>query len=216
MNRLSKFMIAGLALAAMTGTALAQDPPTDPAADPATDPAATDPAATDPATDPAATDPAMEAPPAGGKTKVIGADLAVAIPLNSAYRDAINAAIGVLGRFEFGLNPQLAITGRVGLLYSLAKDFGGETPTILNIPVMGGVKYMIGTSGLFAHGEVGINHARISVGDISDSSTKLTFDAGAGYQKGKLQFRAGFWYTATEGDASMAALISAGFDFASL
>lgn len=207
MNRLSKFMIAGLALAAMTGTALAQDPPADPAAG---DPAATDPAATDPAATPAA-EPAMEAP-AGGKTKVIGADVAFIFPLGD-FADAVDAAFGALGRFEFGLNPALAITGRAGLLYALAKTDG---VTLLMIPVYGGVKYKIGTSGLFAHGEVGIVHSRVSVdGGGSDSETKISFDAGAGYQMGKLQFRAGFWYVASD-PASMGLLASAGFDFASL
>jgi hypothetical protein len=206
MNRLSKFMIAGLAVAAMTGTAMAQDAP-DPAADPAADPATTEPAA-----DPAAptTDPAVEAP-AGGKTKVIGADVAFLFPLGD-FSDAIDAAFGAFGRFEFGLNPALAITARAGLLYGLAKADG---VTFLMIPVYGGVKYNIGTSGLFAHGEVGIVHSRASAGDTTVSTTKISFDAGAGYQMGKLQFRAGFWYTATD-PAAMGLLASAGFDFASL
>ena len=210
MNRLSKFMIAGLAMAAMTGTALADDPPADPAADPA----ATDPAAApDPNAAPATTDPAMEAP-AGGKTKVIGADAVVVIPLGD-YADVANAAIGAMGRFEFGLNPQLAITARAGLLYNLAKEIGGETPTILMIPVQAGAKYGIGTSGLFVQGEVGFTHTRTSIGDVSDSTTKLSFEAGAGFQKGKLNARAGFWYIASD-PALMGIMASVGFDFASL
>ena len=202
-------MIAGLAVAAMTGTAFAEDPP----ADPATDPAATDPAATDPNAAPATTDPAMAAP-AGGKTKVIGADAVVVIPLGD-YADAANAALGAMGRFEFGLNPQLAITARAGLLYNLAKEIGGETPTILMIPVQAGAKYGIGTSGLFVQGEVGFTHTRTSVGDFSDSTTKLSFEAGAGFQKGKLNARAGFWYIASD-PALMGIMASVGFDFASL
>jgi hypothetical protein len=211
MNRLSKFMIAGLAVAAMTGTALAQDAP-DPAADPAADPA------TDPATDPAAptTDPATteDPAPAGGKAKTIGADAVVVVPLGD-YADAVTVAFGAMGRFEFGLNPALAITARAGLIYNLAKELLGETPTILMIPVQAGVKYMIGTSGLFGQGEVGFTHTRTSVGDFSDSTTKLSFEAGAGFQKGKLSFRAGFWYIASD-PALMGIMASAGFDFASL
>jgi hypothetical protein len=208
MNRLSKFMIAGLAVAAMTGTALAQDAEPDPSDDPAADPTTDDPAA-DPATEPAA-EPAMEEP-AGGKSKTIGADVAFLFPLGD-FADAVDAAFGALGRFEFGLNPALSITGRAGLLYALSKLDG---VTLLMIPVYGGVKYNIGTSGLFAHGEVGIVHSRISFDGGSDSNTKISFDAGAGYQMGKLQFRAGFWYTATD-PASMGLLASAGFDFVSM
>ena len=215
MNRLSKFMIAGLAVAAMTGTALADDPPADGTG--GGDGTTTGGDATGggdaaaPTTDPAA--PAAEAP-AGGKTKVIGADAVVVIPLGD-YADAANAALGAMGRFEFGLNPQLAITARAGLLYNLAKEIGGETPTILMIPVQAGAKYGIGTSGLFVQGEVGFTHTRTSVGDFSDSTTKLSFEAGAGFQKGKLNARAGFWYIASD-PALMGIMASVGFDFASL
>ena len=215
MNRLTKCVIAALTLAAMSGTALAQDPPPDDTtggeagaeveagagAEVTGDPAAT--------TDPAATDPAM-APVAPGK--VIGADAVFLLPLGD-YADVADAAFGAMGRFEFGINPALSITARAGLLYNLAKADG---ITILFIPVYAGVKYNIGTSGLFGQGEVGINHARISLdGGGSDSETKLSFQAGAGYQMGKLQFRAGFWYVASD-PASMGIMASAGFNFASL
>jgi hypothetical protein len=157
-------------------------------------------------------EPAMA--PAGGKTKNIGADAVFVLPLGD-YADVANAAFGAMGRFEFGINPQLAITARAGLLYNLAKEIGGETPTILMIPAQAGAKYMIGTSGLFGQGEVGVTHTRTSVGDFSDSSTKLSFEAGAGYQKGKLAARAGFWYVA-EDTALMGIMASVGFDFVSM
>ena len=208
MNRLSKCVIAALTLAAMSGTALAQDPPPDDAAggEVSGDAAVGGDATTPPAT---TEDPAM-APAAPGK--VIGADAVFLLPLGD-YADAADAAFGALGRFEFGINAALSITARAGLLYNLSKLDG---VTVLFIPVYAGVKYKIGTSGLFGHGEVGINHARISVdGGGSDSETKLSFQAGAGYQMGKLQFRGGFWYNASD-PAFMGIMASAGFDFASL
>lgn len=212
MNRLSKFVIAGLSVAVMTGTAMADDPPAGDAAGGGAD-ATGGGDATAPTGDPAA--PAPEpAAAAGGKTKTIGADAVFVLPLGD-YGDVANAAIGAMGRFEFGLNPALAITARAGLLYNLAKELGGETPTILMIPVQAGAKYMIGTSGLFGQGEVGFTHTRISIGDLSDSSTKLSFEVGAGYQKGKLSARAGFWYIADD-TALMGIMASVGYDFAAL
>jgi len=196
----------------MTGTAMADDPPADPAGG-GGDAAGGDGTATgDPAAPPAG-DPAM-APAPSGKTKVIGADAVFVLPIGD-YGDVANAALGAMGRFEFGLNPALAITARAGLLYNLAKDLGGETPTILMIPVQAGVKYNIGASGLFAQGEVGFTHTRLSIGDVSDSSTKLSFEAGAGFQKGKLNARAGFWYIADD-TALMGIMASVGYDFAAL
>ncbi len=209
MNRLSKLMVAGLGVAAMTGTALAQDPPADPATDPAT---TTEPAA-DPPTEPepAPSEPSepAEVSTAGGKGKVLGVDAVFVLPL-SDYADGSNAGIGALGRFELGLNPMLAITFRAGLIYNLAKD---GIDTFLLIPVHAGAKYMIGTSGLFAQAELGVTHYRISPGDIAE--TKFSFEAGAGFQRGQLSARAGFYYIA-EDPALQGIMASVGFDFASL
>jgi len=208
MNRLSKFVIAGLTVAAMTGTAVAQDAPADPPAGDATGDGST-PATT---ADPAATDPAMEPAPAAGKS--IGVDVVGILPLGD-YADGANFALGGLARFEYGVKPNIAVTVRAGLIYNFAKEILGETPTILMIPVHVGGKYMIGTSGLFGQAELGITHVRTSVGDFSDSETKFSFEAGAGYQKGKLAFRAGFYYIASD-PALMGIMASVGFDFASL
>jgi hypothetical protein len=212
MNRLSKFVIAGLAVAAMTGTAVAQDAPADPPAGDGTG----DGSMPAPTGDPAATDPAMEPAPAAGKS--IGADVVAVLPLGD-YADIASFAIGALGRFEYGVKPNIAITVRAGLIYNIAKELGGVTPTILMIPAHVGGKYMIGTSGLFGQAELGITHTRFSAesGGVSvdDSRTKFSFEVGAGYQKGKISARAGLWYIADD-DALMAIMASVGYDFAAL
>jgi hypothetical protein len=148
------------------------------------------------------------------KAKSLGVDAVGVLPIGD-YGDVSNFALGALLRFEYGLKPNIAITARAGLLYNLAKDIGGETPTILMIPVQVGGKYAIGTSGLFVQAELGITHTRTSVGDISDSTTKFSFEAGAGYQKGKLSARAGFWYVASD-PALQGIMASVGYDFLAL
>jgi hypothetical protein len=210
MNRLSKFVLAGLAVAAMTGTAIAQDAPADPPAGDGTGDGST----AAPTGDPAATDPAMAPAPAAGKS--IGADVVAVLPLGD-YADGASFAIGALGRFEYGVKPNIAITVRAGLIYNLAKEIEliGETPTILMIPAHVGGKYMIGTSGLFGQAELGITHIRTSIADESNSETKFSFEVGAGYQKGKISARAGLWYIAAD-DALMSIMASVGYDFAAL
>src|SRR5690349_14283374 len=149
MNRLSKFVIAGLAVAAMTGTALAQDPPAD-----GTDPAATDPAAPAPTGDPAmTTDPMAPAI----QTKSLGVDVIGVLPLGD-YADISDFGIGGALRFEYGLKPLIAITARAGLIYNIVPE---GIDSFLLIPVHVGAKYTVGTSGLFVQGELGITHGRV-------------------------------------------------------
>src|SRR5436190_791621 len=137
---------------------------------------------------------AMPAPMGGDaaapmKKMTVGADLAFVLPLGD-YADGASAAIGALGRFEFAVNEQLAITGRIGFIYNLLKNVpDGVSASLIFIPVMAGAAYKIGTSGLFAYGEVGLTNIRSSAEaggmEFSDSTTKLSIGAGAGYQMNK-------------------------------
>ncbi|MBA3394266.1 MAG: hypothetical protein H0T89_16595 [Deltaproteobacteria bacterium] len=189
----------------MTGSALAQDADVDASADVNVDANAS----VEPAAEPAAEPMAAEVTVAPGKT--LGVDGVFVLPLGD-YADAASAAFGALLRFEFGINAALSVTGRAGLLYNLAKADG---LTILMIPILGGVKYNIGTSGLFAQAEVGITHIRVSADGGSASETKLSFQGGAGYQMGKIQLRGGLYYIAQD-PALMGIMASAGFDFMAL
>lgn len=205
MNRLSKSVIAAISLAAMTGSALAED--AEPAAGVDVDASATVDPAADPAAAPAAEPMAAEVTVAPGKT--LGVDGVFVLPLGD-YADVASAAFGAFGRFEFGINAALSVTARAGLLYNLTKGDGDFT--LLMIPILGGVKYNIGTSGLFAHAEVGITHTRFSGGGLTATETKLSFQGGAGYQMGKIQLRGGIYYIASD-PAAMGIMASAGFDF---
>jgi hypothetical protein len=213
MNRLSKFVIAGLAVAAMTGTAVAQDAPADPPAGDGTGDGST----AAPTGDPATSEPMAPAMAGGKGSKTIGVDVGGALPLGD-FGDAADFGIIGLGRFEFGISDMLAVTARAGITYWLAKD---PISSYLFIPVYAGIKYKIGTSGLFAHAEAGITHIRVSIdvagASASDSETKFGAVVGAGYQKGKLQARAGLWLPSLEdagdGQAIMATI---GYDLVSL
>ncbi len=178
-----------------------------------------------------------EATPAAGggdaavpmKKMTVGADLAFVLPL-SDYGDVASAAIGVLGRFEFAVNPQLSVTARVGYLYNLVKNVpSGASASLGMIPLLLGGTYNIGTSGLFAYAEVGVTNIRVSASaggmDFSDSKTKLSFGAGAGYQMKKIKARAGFFMPGSQDNSDgmggtktttlFGILASVGYDFAS-
>ena len=208
---MKKTLIVALTLSALTGTAMADDPPAGGDAGGGGDASGGgggDASGGGDAT-PAGGGGDAAAPAAGGKTKTLGADGVFVLPLGD-YADASNAAIGAMGRFEFGLNPALAITVRAGLLYTLAKD---PIDSILMIPVHAGAKYSIGTSGLFVQGELGLTHVRVSPGSVT--RTKFSFEAGAGFQKGKLNARAGF-YRIQDDTALQGIMASVGFDFVAM
>lgn len=216
---------AATTLALASSVAFAQDPAGDPppATDPAVDPAATDPAA-DPATDPAATDPAATDPATtdmGGemapmKKMSLGADVGAIIPLGGGYGDSANAGLGGFLRFEYNINAMMAATLRVGGFYHLTKI---DDTSLLIIPIMAGIRYNIGTSGLFGAAELGMNYIRagIDVAGVSAtaSETKFGFAAGVGYKMNKLSFR-GQFYVSDVGEIAdaMGALLTVGFDFA--
>lgn len=207
MNRAKILVIGALLLAA--SPVLAQDA-TPPAGGDATPAGGAAPAA--PAAAPEA------APEAGKGTKTVGADAAFVLPL-SDYSDVADAALGVFGRFEYGINAQLAVTGRLGFLYNLDKSVAGVSPTTYMIPVYVGAKYSIGTSGLFADAELGLNYISTSVDVMgmsqSQSDTKFSFLAGPGYQKGKLSARALLFFT--QGDKNLIGIMAnVGYDFAKL
>jgi len=209
MHRFPKSLISAIALIVMTGTAAAQDQP-----------AGTGETGGEgaPAADPAAPAPAPAAAEGSNKgAKNIGIDVAGVLPL-SDYGDAADFAIGGLGRFEFGLNEMLSITGRVGFLYHIGTP---EGTSLFMVPILAGARYSFGTSGVFAFAELGLNYTRAKVEILgvseTDSQTNVAIGAGAGYQAGKIQARAGLLLpdVGEAGDAQ-GLMFSVGYNIAAL
>ena len=197
MIRVSHVLIASIG---MTGLALAQPPP--PPGPPAP----------------------VEAPGASsGNT--IGVDAAFVLPTGD-YADGVDAAFGVFGRVEFQVNPQLAVTGRLGgLLHAVSGEASDADVSITMLLLYGGIRYNLSTSrdGVFLLGEAGLNNIRISVQGESVDETSLTFNAGGGFQSGKLQFRGSLFFTASafedlsngDGTNLIGLMATVGYDFAS-
>jgi Outer membrane protein beta-barrel domain len=168
-------------------------------------------------------------PPSAPASPVrLGADLAVVLPTGD-YADGITAAVGPFGRLEFGLSPQLAVTGRVGFLYHFFEEDPGFDVSIMMFPIYGGIRYNVMPSGggLFLTGEAGLNIVRFSATvfgeEVSDSETNLSLNVGAGYQAGPVNFKGTLFFTAdagngdadVEGDGTnlVGVMAAVGFDF---
>jgi len=167
--------------------------------------------------------PAEQAPAAStalGGGMLIGGDLRLAIPLGN-FSDAAGVGIGVLGRYEYILTPQVNLTGRLGFTYFLSKDIGGVSVNYWTIPILVGAKLAV-IPNLYVAGEIGLfnNHYTVAIpgifggGTASGSETDFGLTLGGGYRLGDLDFRASleFLNLGHAGD-SMSLVVSAGYNF---
>ncbi len=174
------------------------------------------------ADDPAAPPPAGNEMMAGGKgSKIIGVDVVGILPLGD-YSNGASFGLGALARFEYGVSDVLAVTARAGYIYNLGTPSGVG---LAFIPVLVGATYKVGPPGLFVFGELGFTNIRVSVDVMgasgSDSQTKFSVGAGAGYQTGKIKARLGFFLPGSEDSGSSSTTLygimaSVGYDIAAL
>jgi hypothetical protein len=121
-----------------------------------------------------------------------------------------------MGGLNKMMGPKFAITGRLGFIYHLPKEILGADLSIIEIPIMGGVKLYPGAPGPnrpYACGELGLNFMRVSAsgpgGSDSDTETELSMILGGGYETEKMDFRAGLFISTLDYiDESMSLLVS--------
>ncbi len=211
-----------LALLGMTGLALAQPPP--PPGQPPPPPPMTAPPPPMTAGGPPA---AGDAGPAGQNK--LGLDLAFVMPVDE-YADGVDAALGLFGRVELALNPQMRATGRIGFLRHFVEEQGEDVDlSITMIPIYAGLRFSLSDTGDggFLAAEVGLNNIRVSASflgtDVSDSETKASLNAGGGFQAGSFSFTATVFFTPDVGDTPegggtnlVGLMATLGFDLATL
>ena len=125
----------------------------------------------------------------------LAADGALAVPVGNLSNGA-GVGIGALLRYEYLIQPQLALTGRAGLIYHIPKSVNGADSTFWTIPILAGAKYALNEQ-FYVAGELGLfsNHSSATVmtpfGNFSGSASETDFGltAGAGYRRGDLDFR---------------------------
>jgi len=144
--------------------------------------------------------------------KTIGVDAMAVMPVGD-YGDAANVGIGALGRLEVPVGSGF-VTGRAGVIFHSMNTNADASLTL--IPLFGGYRQPIGTSGAYLAGELGLTLAYASVdtpfGSMSDSDSEVGFSLMGGYRRGALDFRAGLF--APDMDDLLAFVASAGYDFA--
>ena len=172
-----------------------------------------------------------QAADASAQESQIGADLALAVPLGD-WGDVAGIGGGVLGSYQYNIDGQLGITGRLGFIIHAEKEAFGMTTSSMEIPIYGGVKYRFSEeiNSLYGAGELGLTMlSSESCGTldfglgtpaqdfcVDSSDTKLGMTLGAGYDLDKLDFRGALWFPSV-GDAGdiMGLLVTVGYKFAS-
>lgn len=196
--------LSALSLAILTSASLyAQEPP------PATAPPAADPAA---APAPVTTTTATPVGP-----MFIGADVLVALPVGD-FSNGSSVGFGALGRYEYVLNAQLNLTGRLGFEYFVPKTVNGFDYKFWTIPILVGAKFTVAPN-FYVAGEIGLFNSHFSatvpfLGEISSSETDFGLTVGAGYRLGNIDLRA-LLQIMDLGNAgsSMSVVASAGYTF---
>lgn len=126
----------------------------------------------------------------------LGASGFVGIPVGD-FGDFVDFGLGALLTLDYGLNPQLELTGRAGFIYFLTDGEGDVT--FYDIPFWVGGRYALDPSGegIYLHGEVGINSYHVEIdtgfGTASDSNNELAVNLLAGTKAGKLVFEGGLY-----------------------
>jgi hypothetical protein len=115
----------------------------------------------------------------------------VVLPLGD-WGDAAGLGLGLTLNYEYALNDQLGITGRVGYIHHLATESQFNSAVDINtteIPVLAGVKYEF-VPNIYGQAELGLWHVgySFSKGTSPDSVNDFGLALGAGYQLDNLAF----------------------------
>lgn len=144
--------------------------------------------------------------------KTLGVDAMAVMPVGD-YGDAANLGIGILGRVEIPVGSGF-VTGRGGIIFHSMKT--DADASLMMIPLYGGYRQPIGTSGAYVAGELGLTLGYASVdtpyGHMSDSDAEIGISLMGGLRRGALDLRAGLF--APDTDDLLAFVASAGYDFA--
>jgi len=139
----------------------------------------------------------------------------VAVPVGDAA-DYVDPGFGALFMYSRLMNPQLAVTGRTGVLFQT----GGEVD-ILHIPALAGVEYALApraAAHAYLAAELGLVYLHGSVdtgfGRVSDSEIEVGASLGAGYRFGGLDVRGQMYIPSMdEVDDTLHLMVTAGWTF---
>lgn len=159
----------------------------------------------------------------GGK---LGVDGALVFPTGD-WSDVAGIGIGGLVAGRYHIDPNLALTGRVGYIHHMSKDQLGLDITTSEIPVLAGVKYYFDDmEGPYVAGEFGWVSMRVKMSgeimgqsfDESDSEGRFGMTLGGGYEVSNVDFRGQLFMPNLLGrddgeDTQMGLMLNVGYRF---
>ncbi len=176
-----------------------------------------------------------QAADASAQESQIGADLALAVPLGD-WGDAAGIGGGLLGSYQYSMDAQLSITGRLGFIMHAEQELESAGITVTTnsseIPIYGGIKYRFTEeiNSLYGAAELGLTMVSAEACSTVDfgfggptqeicadaSETKLGTTLGVGYDLDKLDFRGALWFPSIDDEGDMMGLlVTVGYKFAS-
>jgi hypothetical protein len=152
----------------------------------------------------------------------VAADAVLVVPF-ADWAQQIGVGAGASARLRVPMSPFTTITARVAAIWHAPHDDGALTVGLLELPLLGGVRYYVtdpGEARAFLAGEVGVvlQRGTLAQGGATDAQWRFVFGSslGAGVEYGRWELAASVWLpdVAHVEDAA-AAMVTVGASFAS-
>jgi hypothetical protein len=146
-----------------------------------------------------------------------GVTAQLALPMGT-FGDSYGIGFGGAGLFQYGITPDMLLTGQVGYISFSAKNSGW--PTMGDFGILAGAKYNLSGQaqpGLYVLGQIGFASVSVSgtfMGySYSASETDLAFAPGVGYQIGNIDLSVKYLIISTTGSSSSALSLDVAYVF---
>lgn len=136
----------------------------------------------------------------------LGPALELSLPMGD-FSDMASFGVGATARFEYGLQPKIALTGNIGYIWFSGESNEAYDYSVSAIPLIAGIKYSFAPQ-FFVSGELGFWFSSFSAdykgealgipgftydGSYDDSDTNFMLAPGVGYQTGPIEAVVRFW-----------------------
>jgi hypothetical protein len=153
----------------------------------------------------------------------LGPALEVSLPMGD-FSDIATFGVGGTARFEYGLQPKIALTANIGYLWWSGESNDAFDYSVSAVPLIAGIKYSFAPQ-FFVSGELGFYFTSVSgdfkgealgipgftySGSYDNSETNFMLAPGVGYQTGPIEALVRFWLV-DSGMSNFALMVSYNF-----
>ena len=155
----------------------------------------------------------------------LGPALELSLPIGD-FADISSFGVGGTARFEYGLQPKLALTANLGYLWWSGESTEFFDYNVSAVPLIAGVKYQFAPQ-FFVSGEIGFYFTSVSgdykgpeipglpgyiyEGSYDNSETNFMLAPGVGYQTGQIEALVRFWVV-DSGLSNFSLMVAYNFD----